>query len=393
MAVPTTSVLDSFPQAIAAPVNGDWLEPVSATRYGAGGLQVVGNAVTGQTGEVGSSYWSASTFGADTEVFITVVTFETGNGTNHFLFARMVNILPDDEVDGFALQTRRNDGAGNDELEILRLDNNVETQLGATAGIGEWGDGDKIGFECIGSALKGYRDTGGGWSEIISRTDTTYQTQVGNIGAGLEEANGSMDDFGGGTVVAGGQTIIAGLAAETDSAFGITPLKTYPVGLSTSADSAFGLTANRTRAVGLATETSSAPAVAKLKLQTVGLASEADSALALVPAGQVIFPGLSIETDSAFAITIAKLRALGLASEVDSAFAASAGRALLVGLSTEADSAFAVSILRSLGVELATETDTAFVVTIIGGSASLVRITLLSRKELGILHRTLRGRF
>ncbi|MEE8551490.1 MAG: hypothetical protein V3T08_09595 [Gemmatimonadota bacterium] len=206
---------------------------------------------------------------------------------------------------------------------------------------------------------------------------------------------------------AGGQTISVGLATETDTAFGISIVKTAPVGLAQEADTALaiivakavtaalaqetdtglGVSHSRALALALALETDSALALTIAKNLAVALAQETDTAFP-VSSGSVIAVGLAQEADTALAVAFSRALQVGLASEsdtalaaqalrtigiglaleMDSALAATHSRGAAVGLALETDSAFALSILKELAVGLATETDSAFAVVIIGGT-------------------------
>lgn len=86
-------------------------------------------------------------------------------------------------------------------LRAYRVDNGVLTQLGAQFDK-VLANGDDLGGEIIGSTLKVYYNTGAGWIEGLSRTDSTY-TAAGFVGLRVFSDVNPMDDFGGGTVVAG----------------------------------------------------------------------------------------------------------------------------------------------------------------------------------------------
>lgn len=159
-----------------------------------------------------------------------------------------------------------------------------------------------------------------------------------------------------------------GLAAETDSAFGVSSVTAIPVGLATENDSAFAVATAKSKAVGLVLEADSAFEVTANRAHAVGLATESDSALAVtrtsgIPVGQ------AVENDSVFAVSAAKSRSAGLATESDSAFAVTADRAHQVGLAVENDSAFDIGHFRVKEIGLATETDQAFAV--IGGAVPI----------------------
>jgi RHS repeat-associated protein len=64
-----------------------------------------------------------------------------------------------------------------------------------------WSAGDKLGFRAVGSTLTAYHYTGGAWSSVASRTDSTYAS--GYIGLESYSTSWTLDDFGGGAAVHG----------------------------------------------------------------------------------------------------------------------------------------------------------------------------------------------
>ena len=117
----------------------------------------------------------------------------------------------------------------------------------------------------------------------------------------------------------GGGPVLIGLASETDTAFGIVPLKTKALGLTSEADSAFAMVPRREYDLGLVTETDTAFGMTWARAVALGLVSETDLAFAIA-SGQVVAIGLATVTDVAFAIAFSKLRAIGLTAETDVAF-------------------------------------------------------------------------
>lgn len=79
-----------------------------------------------------------------------------------------------------------------------RIDNAVNTQLGAEETGISIAAGDSLGFEAIVDALTAYKKTGGTWASINSRTDSTYNL-AGNIGILLSDLD-VIDVFGGGSI-------------------------------------------------------------------------------------------------------------------------------------------------------------------------------------------------
>lgn len=219
MAFPTTGILDNFNRANEGPPpSANWSGPVVV---GESRLVVSANAVQGENAtSICSGWWNPSTFGPDSEAFITLV---SGGALVAFFGVQLRLAGPNTAgVDGYLFDA----AALADELVIYRLDNGVYTQLGVTIAA-TWANGDALGGEIIGSTLQSYRKpSGGAWGAIgTSRTDATY-TAAGFIsfrstGDGTSHVPG--DDFGGGTVVTG--VTYPGRAAEQMAA-----LLAYPVG-------------------------------------------------------------------------------------------------------------------------------------------------------------------
>ena len=159
-------------------------------------------------------------------------------------------------------------------------------------------------------------------------------------------------------VLAAGQTISVGQALETDTAFGITPLRTHPIGLASEADTANAMVAERVRAISLASEADTATVMAHSKAVNAGLASEADTAQPIIPERAHAL-GLAAEVDTATVMAHAKALNLALATEIDTAQPIASGAAVAVGLATETDTATAMAHARALAVGLAAEADTA----------------------------------
>ena len=127
----------------------------------------------------------------------------------------------------------------------------------------------------------------------------------------------------------GDQTVVPGLATETDTALSVTPLPgsvSVIAGLASETDTALAVSVGVGVLVGLASETDSALSVTPLpgSVSVVpGLANETDSALVVTPLpGSVsVVPGLASETDTALVVTPSSDQtvAVGLAQETDTA--------------------------------------------------------------------------
>ena len=207
-AFPTTSVLDNFNRADENPLgNGNWSNPWYA---GLNNLKILTNEVTSTGSGFGSAWWSASTFGPDSECFATIAGQPTLNQAFNVIVRSVNNNTA--SLDGY--QAHFETGAVDDTVQIQRIDDTATTTLGATITQG-FINGDAIGVEIIGSTLRAYRKpSGGSWAQIgTDRTDATYSA-AGNIALGIgDNISGKADDFGGGTVIAGGAPTTKKLAA------------------------------------------------------------------------------------------------------------------------------------------------------------------------------------
>lgn len=217
-------------------------------------------------------------------------------------------------------------------------------------------------FDTIGSA-----DVTFGWAQTAEDA-TALGIAVSEVAGGQTIPVGQVTETDLAQAVGVAKSKTIGLAAETDSAFGVSSVTAIPVGLATENDSAFAVATAKSKAVGLVLEADSAFEVTANRAHAVGLATESDSALAVtrtsgIPVGQ------AVENDSVFAVSAAKSRSAGLATESDSAFAVTADRAHQVGLAVENDSAFDIGHFRVKEIGLATETDQAFAV--IGGAVPI----------------------
>jgi hypothetical protein len=188
VAFPTTAVLENFTGSDGANLDSDWTALSGATLPKIQSNQCANQGAATYIG----AWYDLSTFGADSEAYLTVPVFSDYVG----VFCRLSS--PSGSYNGYQASW-----AGS-SLTIQRLDAGVQTQLGAAVTLAK-ANGYKLGIEAIGSTIKVYADTGGGWVERASRTDSTHSA-AGYIG--FDAFDGSsltrIDDFGGGTVVGGG---------------------------------------------------------------------------------------------------------------------------------------------------------------------------------------------
>ena len=200
MAFPTTGILDNFAGANEDPITTNWTSPMHS---GHDALQRLSNSLQGHgAGSFSSGYYDVATYGPDSEVYITITTLPNVNSQIRLLL-RLQNIGVDN-WDGYQLRYSH-EAAADDEVGIYRMDDTADTLLGATV-VQTFSAGDAIGFEMIGDTLKGYRKpAAGAWTELLSRTDSTYDPS-GNLGVMIAEGATAivLNDFGGGTVSTGG---------------------------------------------------------------------------------------------------------------------------------------------------------------------------------------------
>lgn len=202
MAFPTTGILDDFNRADGG-LGANWL---ANPRFdGSPAFAVSGNQVRvgGASTTYSSSAYSASTFGGDSEVYVSVPT--TFANTGYSLLEIGLRFVQTSAAaataDGYTAYYEIN--AGSATLKISRWDNCVETVILAAASVTPLAAGDKFGFEAIGSTLQAYRYTSGAWATYgASVVDATYSTAGQLLIACYEDARTALlDDFSGGTVV------------------------------------------------------------------------------------------------------------------------------------------------------------------------------------------------
>jgi hypothetical protein len=152
-----------------------------------------------------SCYWSAATFGPDTEAYITITTKPADGNCAHLTVRESGS---GGSISGYFGEFCSVVGA--DTWDIYRFDNGVGYIYISTHGTQELSNGDSMGLEAIGSSIKlYYKPAGGSWTVESSATDSTY-SGAGRIAVGNEDPTYRADDFGGGTVPgSSGQTIMA----------------------------------------------------------------------------------------------------------------------------------------------------------------------------------------
>lgn len=190
MAFPVNGILNDFNQANEGPPITGWANIVS-------GLIVSSNVCAPSGSGNRSGYRTTILTAADCEVYATISAVPSAN-RNMTLLARLHNISGS-SIDGYGL--RFNKLSGTDTLQIVRVDGGVLTNLGSAISQ-ELVVGNKFGLEIVGGTLTAYVDTGSGWTAVGSATDSTYSV-AGYLGIDIG-GTGTLDDFGGGELVAAG---------------------------------------------------------------------------------------------------------------------------------------------------------------------------------------------
>ena len=184
-----SSVKDNFNRSNSASLGSNW-----GTYWGTANLDVNGNEcrnpASSGVSDWHTNYYNVAQYGPDCEAFITLKASPT---TQCIIGVRVGGTLSSPNSYGFNAN-----GGGNGVHKILRVDNGVETQLGATFNQ-TLAVGDSIGISAIGSIISAYyKPSGGSWTLLASRTDTTYSS-AGYLGLESEIGGWKCDDFTGGT--------------------------------------------------------------------------------------------------------------------------------------------------------------------------------------------------
>lgn len=347
MAFPTnTTLLDDYTRADSTVAAGpNWSTPVFP---GDTNLGVIGNQGYRPAAGWGSSYLNSITPGPDTEVFLP---WSTKSDAIELL-ARIIN--PNSgTVGGYLL-----DVTGN-SWSIWKIVSNIQTQIGSSV-TQAIASGDLIGFELIGTAIKGYIKVGAGaWTQVISVTDATH-AGAGRIGIAALNTTQRWDDFSGGTVVTGGTPKSAadtGVGTDTTSLTAAIPSTETGAGVDTPTLAAVVPSAE----TGVGTETGSLAAALPAPDTSVGIdaaalaaaLSAADAALgndsfSVLAPGAPTFSDLGSGTD-AFSVSVQiSLAEAGTATETTTLqFATTLAN---TGVGADAVSAIAALLVPDSGV-------------------------------------------
>lgn len=186
MTFPTTGILDNFNRTNANPLDGNWVNGF----WGDNNMKLVSNALMGAVNGWNGAYYNTS-YGADQECYITLT---TKNATlSLILMVRSGGTLTS-SPNGYAFYVSGTTGS------IRRVTSGSGTTLGATFTVAP-ASGVKYGISVIGDTIAAYENTAGTWTELASRTDSTY-TEAGYLAIEVNPNSDIWDDFGGGEYVA-----------------------------------------------------------------------------------------------------------------------------------------------------------------------------------------------
>jgi hypothetical protein len=191
VAFPITSVIDDFNRAS---LGGNWSEMTDAD----GPLAIYSSTILGGAPATNycGSYWNVATYGPDCEAYITY----TGAGLTGEYFGLWIRAQGPGaaNIDGYKV-TYSDVGGGS--LSLIKVTNfTTEVTLDSLAAVPT--SGHKIGIQAVGDLITGWRDTGGGWTQILDATDSTY-AGAGHIVIDLFDIGSDtarLDNFGGGTI-------------------------------------------------------------------------------------------------------------------------------------------------------------------------------------------------
>jgi hypothetical protein len=208
-AFPTTAVLDDFNRANENPLSltGAWGAPIHT-----GTLQTMklsSNAIMDDSladgGGSGQAYRDDQNYGPGVEAYVTLLN-PWANNSSDFWFWMNGNAENAAGRDGYKLYAIYNTGVW--YYNVYRTDNDVETELTPSFEAGPTlASGDKLGGEiAVGGTITWYyKASAGSWgaaSGVSTRSDATYTSGHIGLSKGFNDTTTSLDDFGGGTIVA-----------------------------------------------------------------------------------------------------------------------------------------------------------------------------------------------
>ena len=189
---PTTPVLDNFNRANGG-VGSGWSNIKVASGFA--GMNISGHAaVDSSATQYAWNYWNGSSFGPDCEAYVTVSSY--GASDTIRIGARVTGGT--NAYSGYFVSV-----ASGGAWSIIRIDNGGSQATLASGVTQAIGNGDKIGIRIVGSVVTALDyNSGAGWTQVLSyntASDGVRYTAAGSLA--LEFRSGTIDDFGGGTVV------------------------------------------------------------------------------------------------------------------------------------------------------------------------------------------------
>lgn len=183
------ALLDDFSDTEGPPMTG-WTTPTGLAGLRSSGGVCLANAANAM------GVWDSIMGSADAEVEATITT-ATGAGATVSIFVRAKDVGSAATIDAYGLVIT--EGA-TDTWQIALFTNGVQSTLGSNFSQ-EVADGDSIRLRVVGSTLYAfYKASGGSWTELTTRTDSTYSA-AGYLALSISDTTGRVDDFGGGVVV------------------------------------------------------------------------------------------------------------------------------------------------------------------------------------------------
>lgn len=188
----TTPILDNFNRADGS-VGSNWTSPVWT---GDGSFLVIGNQFGATSGTTISMYWNATSFSADQEAYVTVMTPPANDSSNVVSVYCRLSGQGTASPTYYAATLRKL--SGTDTVTIERVISGTITAIGSAKSI-EFASGDGLALTCVGGVIASWRRSGSTWIFI----DAVNNTDIAGGGyIGIESRQvARLDDFGGGNYV------------------------------------------------------------------------------------------------------------------------------------------------------------------------------------------------
>jgi hypothetical protein len=199
---PQNAVLDNFNRSNQSPIAGNWVNSSIISSNASLGCKVVSNTLTSNVSSSPEGCYYNQSFGADQEVFVTIVNGSTlDTGLNQRVFFCLHDNPGTATVDGYALEIQKITG-GSDHFELARMSNGSFglTEIGAQVPV-EFVDNDKVLVQHYSDGtMNVYRNSGTGWALAFTRNDATYDCTNSYLGIRPTVTDNFFDDFGGGNL-------------------------------------------------------------------------------------------------------------------------------------------------------------------------------------------------